>query len=207
MSTQQGPRRGKGGSALIEMVLLIPFLGLLLGMTYFFGWTMGNMMHVRESSRYAAWKHVRTGQAVGGRGLNDRFYDRRATDIGLTRGLGTDETIDDLIAVAGTRGDIAQTFADEVIWNNCQRGRTVRIRARFPSDVGLYNRFQGRISGYHVRDGKQWTRVDGLTPELEVTDVFLRSLDDQLRALEGGGSKLAKVMRVTYRNKWGGWPH
>lgn len=207
MNRQRGRRRGKGGTALMEMVMLIPFLGLLLGVTYFFGWSMGNELHVRESSRYATWKHVRTGEAVGGSGLNNRFYDRRATDIGMTRGLGTDETIDDLIAVAATRGEMARTFADEVIWNNCQQGRTVRVRARFPSDVALYNRFQGRINGYHVREGKEWTRVDGLTPEMEVTDVFLRDLDDQLRVLEAGGSRLSKVMRVTYRNKWGGWPH
>jgi len=208
MNRQSVRRRGKGGSALIEMVLLIPLLGLLLGVTYFFGWSMGNILHVRESSRYATWKHVRTGQGASENELNEKFYERRAVDIGLTRGLGTNETMDDLITVAGSLGgDLAQTFANEVIWNHCQQGRSVQVKARFPSDVGVYNTFEGRINGYHVRDGKQWSRVDGLTPELEVTEVFLSDLDARLRSLEGGGSKMGKVMRVLYRNKWGGWAH
>lgn len=191
----------------MEMVMLIPFMAMLIGLTFFFGWTMANRLHVRESSRYAAWYHARTDSAVGSTTLNDKFYDNRGQDIGLTRGLGTEETIEDLIAAAGTYGNVHAEFADSVIWNRCQQGRTVRVQAKFPSDVGLYRRFQGRLSSYHSRDGKQWRREDDLTPEQDVTDVFLSGLDNELRTLESNGSRLAKVMRVTYLNKWGAWPH
>ena len=37
--------------------------------------------------------------------------------------------------------------------------------------------------------------------------MFLSDLDQALYALENGGSRMAKVMRITYLNKWGAWPH
>ena len=207
MNRRQGSRRSRGGSALIEFVLIIPLMAMIIGLTFFFGWTMANRLHVRESSRYAAWRHARTDQAVGSGKLNDDFFENRATDIGLTRGLGTEESIDDLIAAAETYGNEHAVFADAVIRRCGHLGRTVRVRARFPSDVGLYRRFQGRLASYHSRDGKQWRREDDLTPEQDVRDVFLRDLDEALQALENSGSRMAKVMRITYLNKWGGWPH
>ena len=192
---------------MIEFVMIIPMIAMIIGLTFFFGWMMANRLQVRESSRYAAWRHARTDQAVGAGKLNDEFFQHRATDVGMTRGLGAEETINDLIAAAGTFGNTHAVFADAVIWNCGHQGRTVRVRAKFPSDVGLYRRFQGRLASYHARDGKQWRREDDLTPERDVRDVFLADLDDALEALESGGSRMAKVMRVTYLNKWGAWKH
>ena len=207
MSRLQGNRRSRGGSALIEFVMIIPLMAMIIGLTFFFGWTMANRLHVRESSRYASWRHARTDQAVGSGQLNNDFFENRATDIGITRGLGTEETIDDLISAAATQGNEHATFADSVIWGCGHQGRTVRVRAKFPSDVGLYRRFQGRLASYFSRDGKQWRREDDLTPEQDVRDVFLADLDQALQALENSGSRMAKVMRITYLNKWGAWPH
>ncbi len=207
MNRQRRDGRSRRGAALIEFVMIIPMLAMIIGLTFFFGWTMGNRLHVRESSRYAAWRHVRTKSAVGSGRLNEAFYDHRGTNIGITRGLGTEETIDDLITAAGTMGSEHATFADSVIWGCGHQGRTVRVRAKFPSEVGLYRRFQGRLASYHARDGRQWRREDDLTPEQDVRDVFLSDLDQALYALENGGSRMAKVMRITYLNKWGAWPH
>lgn len=207
MTGRRQARLSRRGAAMIEFVMIIPMLAMIIGLTFFFGWTMANRLNVRESSRYASWRHVRTEQPVGARKLNDEFFDNRATNIGLRRGLGTEATIEDLIAAAGTFGNLHAAFTDAVIWNCGHQGRTVRVRARFPSDVGLYRRFQGRLSSYHSRDGRQWRRQDDLTPEEEVRDIFLSDLDNALKGLEAGGSRLAKVMRVTYLNKWGAWPH
>jgi len=207
MNRQRRDGRSRRGAALIEFVMIIPMLAMIIGLTFFFGWTMANRLHVRESSRYAAWRHVRTKSAVGSGRLNEAFYDHRGTNIGITRGLGTEETIDDLITAAGTMGSEHATFADSVIWGCGHQGRTVRVRAKFPSEVGLYRRFQGRLASYHARDGRQWRREDDLTPEQDVRDVFLSDLDQALYALENGGSRMAKVMRITYLNKWGAWPH
>lgn len=192
---------------MIEFVMIIPMMAMIIGLTFFFGWTMANRLHVRQSSRYASWRHARTGQAVGSGSLNDGFFEHRATNVGITRGLGTEDTINDLIAAAGTYGDVHETFADSVIWNCGHQGRTVGVLAKFPSDVGLYRRFQGRLGSYHSRDGKQWRREDDLTPEQDVRDIFLSDLDEALEVLENGGSRMAKVMRVTYLYKWGAWPH
>jgi len=181
MNRQRRDGRSRRGAALIEFVMIIPMLAMIIGLTFFFGWTMANRLHVRESSRYAAWRHVRTKSAVGSGRLNEAFYDHRGTNIGITRGLGTEETIDDLITAAGTMGSEHATFADSVIWGCGHQGRTVRVRAKFPSEVGLYRRFQGRLASYHARDGRQWRREDDLTPEGRAGRVPERSRPGPVR--------------------------
>ena len=197
------PRRK--GSALIEMVMVIPLLATIIGLTFFFGWTMTNQQNVRISSRYTAWRRVRTTEDASGAKLNDLFFDDRADNIDIDRARGggdTNATLSDL--VDAQTDPSAQQLADDIIWSRCSRGRSAEVAAAFPSDVGMYQRFSGQIRGYHARDGRQWRRIDPVNSHREVTEVFLSSLDDRLTDLEAS-TGLATMMRKLYLYDWRAW--
>ena len=157
--------------------MVIPLLAGIISLTFFFGRAMTNQQHVWVSSRYAAWRQVRSGEAVDTARLGSTFFEDRAADVGIERGLGQAETLAELIDAARQMGQRAEQHADTVVWNRCPRGRTAAVAAEFPSDVGLWQRFSGAIRGYHARDGQQWRCADDVTCEADLRDQFLPDLD------------------------------
>ena len=196
---------GRRGTALVEFAMVIPLLALIIGLTFFFGWTMTNQQHVWVSSRYAAWRQVRPGDAVGNARLNSVFFEDRAADVGIERGLGQAETLAELVAAVGQMGQAAEQHAGMVVWNRCPRGRTATVAAEFPSDVGLWRRFSGAIRGYHARDGRQWRCANGVTCEVELRDQFLLSLDSMVEQMQSARHGLGERLRRTYLESWPAW--
>ena len=193
------------GTALVEFAMVIPLLAGIIGLTFFLGWTMTNQQHVWVSSRYAAWRQVRPGETVDSARLDSAFFEDRAADVGIERGLGQGETLAELIAAAGQMGQAAEQHAGMVVWNRCPRGQTATIAAEFPSDVGFWQRFSGAIRSYHARDGRQWRCADNVTCEAELRDQFLLSLDLMVEQLQSAEHGLGDRLRRTYLEPWSAW--
>ncbi len=192
-------RTHRRGTALLEFVMAIPFLALLLGLTFFFGWSMKNQQHVKIADRYLAWRHVRTKEWKADR-LNHRFFGETAERVSASRGHGPDDTLEDLVAEADHVSGRAGEMAGRLIPRRVHRGRSVRVGAVFPSDVGVWNRMDltGPITSHHVRDGVQWRCIENVFNNEVVNDQFLSEFDGSLP----GDNKLAKVLRILYRYKW-----
>ncbi|MFW6133512.1 MAG: TadE family protein [Planctomycetota bacterium] len=193
--------RRRRGTAILEFVMSLPILLFVLLGTWLFGWAMMNQQHVKISDRYAAWREVRGAGRAGPAQINQRFFRDTAHPLDIDRGVGTDQTILDLVALTGRIGGEAQMYADKLVVGRFPRSRSARVRARFPSDVDLWNRLEGRITSRHVREGREWRRKQA-DCERVLRDEFLADLDAELRGVDAPGRRLARVLRHLYDTKW-----
>ena len=66
--------RSRRGTAIVEFAACVPFLALVVIVTFFSGWAMVNQQHVWAADRYAAWRQVRTGTVPTDDELNRDFF-------------------------------------------------------------------------------------------------------------------------------------
>ena len=201
MSTERkhaGRPAARRGSALIEMVMVIPLLATIIGLTFFFGWTMTNQQHVRISSRYAAWRRVRAGESVAADELNTTFFNDRADGVDRSEGDGPDDTLKELVDAAGEFA-LAYPLVKDTVLDRWPRGRSDRVKASFPSEVALWQMFRGSIEGYHTRDGVEWRR--GEVSYLDtIRDLFLYDLDRAVSNVPD--ATLRDDLRELYLRRW-----
>jgi hypothetical protein len=190
--------RRRRGTALIEFIMAVPFFALLMGLTFFFGWSMKNQQHVRISDRYVAWRDVRVGR-YDPNDLNEKFYGGTATSVDVARGGGPDRTLEDLADEASNNSAEAGTLAEECAVNRWPRGRRVEIHAEFPADVGLWRDLglNGPIRSEHMRDGVEWRCGDRVFNNGPVKEQFLRDFDRSLP-----NTRMGRVLRILYDYKW-----
>lgn len=193
-----GCNAGRRGSALIEMVMVVPLLATIIGLTFFFGWAMANQQHVRVSSRYAAWRQVRAGESVSGDELNEIFFGDRADGVDISAGDGPDDTLKKLADAAG-KYELGYPLVEDAVLNRWPKGRSDLVKADFPSDVALWQRFRGPIEGSHAREGVEWRR--GEVSYLDVIrDLFLYDLDRAVSGVPDG--TLRGSLRGLYLRRW-----
>ena len=191
--------RRRRGAVLVEFALIIPMLAGIIALTFFFGRAMMNQQHVRISSRYTTWRQVRAGQAVGAEDLNTQFFNEGGADIEIHRGVGPDDTLDDLVTRAGDTNEWAHALAENTVTGGWPRGATARVAAAFPSDVALWRQFQGQMHGRHGRDGVEWRR--GEVSYLQaIRDQFLQELDQTVSGIPD--QTLQGNLRALYLQRW-----
>lgn len=200
----RGSRRRRG-AALIEFVLIVPLIATILGLTFFFGWSMKNQQKVKVSSRYHTWRRLHCGSypkhPTQGRHLtlNEMHFANEGSGVGTSGGHGPIQSLEELVAATSTYGKQAQDLAGTLVMEHCPRGRSGNVSAGFPTDVGIWERFRGPIRHGHTRDGKEWRR--GEFSYLEpIKDLFLHDLDEEILAI--AHPQLRENLRRLYLKRW-----
>lgn len=194
-----GPRRR--GAAMVEFVACIPLLGVVLALTFFFGWAMNNQQHVWIADRYAAWRSVRGGAMATEGELNAAFFRNIARDVHVSGDGGPSGTRRDFADAVASVNQPAGDLAAATVADHYPNGRRVWVSADFPPNVGAARHFSGVISHRFSRAGVEW-RWPQVRCEVEVTDQFLPALDNLLAGMPAPADHLARMFRSLYRNGW-----
>lgn len=192
--------RRRRGTALVEMAMAIPLLATIIGLTFFFGWAMKNQLQVQTSSRYAAWRRVRTSGGVSRQHINALFFDERAENIDITSSAGPQATLQDLADEAGGMSARAHMLAEDTVVGGWPRGQAIEVAAGFPSDIDLWARFGGRIKSYHAREGHQWQRSGQVSYLRTIRERFLYDLDAAVSRIDD--TTLRDNLRELYEKRW-----
>jgi len=162
------------GAVLLECVMVLPFLAVIVGLTFFFGWAMRNQQQVHVTDRYVTWRDVREAGWRPDEDLNRFMFQGRAGHIGTDRGGGPDQVRHDLIEKTDKASRRAGILAEHAV-NQWPGGTSTNVSAGFPTDVGVWKWFTGDIRHRHVRDGVEWR--SGQVSYLEtIRDEFLYNL-------------------------------
>lgn len=161
------PRRG---TALVEMVMVLPFLAFMVGMIFFFGWAMANQQEVRVADRYLAWRNAYNSEFANQNNTtiptpaadpNQAFFNGQAVLTGSDTSGGGNAVAQSYLDRVSQSNQSAATILDSLLFGNSQdsaflRGYVCSLDARFTSSINLWNSFQGSIAGAHGRDGLEW---------------------------------------------------
>lgn len=189
--------RRRSGTATIEFVMCVPLLATILGLTFFFGWAMKNQQHVRISDRYLAWRQIRNGTSPSGADINVTFFARQASDVSVSGGSGPGETSDDFVKKANEVANSAGSLAQHVV-DRSPASSVIRVGAEFPSQVGTWQYFTGKINSAHSREGVEWRYHEASCSDAVIRD-YLNDLDTILKGLN---DPLAEVFRNMYQTGW-----
>lgn len=191
--------RRRRGSSLLEFVMVIPLLGTILSLTYFFGGAMTNQQHVKICDRYLCWKHVRDNPDVPvPPGLNALVFDNEAGSISTPAGAGPTDTLNDLYDEVDDYSQRSRQLAEDAV-EDWPHSRSQRVAATFPTDMKLWKQFTGAIQNHHSREGVEWRR--GQVSYLEaIRDQFLSSLDSAVQGVPD--STLKNNVRAMYLKRW-----
>jgi hypothetical protein len=188
------------GTALVEMVLVVPLLAGIIALIYFFGWSMGNQQKLRITDRYLAWRSVYGGSLTHDQ-INDRFLDNKASYIDVDFAHSPSDTADELVTASGSYSQAARSLAEGTVLNRFPRGHTDRIVAEFPSSVGMWQKFTGAMQDGSGREGVEWRRGQAhLNPTL--TDLFLRDVDTTVSGISDPGQQMGQMIRNLYLGGW-----
>lgn len=198
MIGQSGKCRRRG-SALLECVMIVPFVATIVSLTYFFGWAMRNQQQVFVSDRYLAWRSVRGAGWRPDESLNEFMFDNRAGNIHQSGGDGPDDTRDDLIEATDERDRNAGVLAETAV-NQWPGGRSTSVSVSFPTDDGgLWTMFKGSIPHTHAREGVEWRR--GQVSYLKtIRDKFLINLHSAVSNIPDG--TLQSNLKALYEKRW-----
>lgn len=186
---------------MMEFVLVVPFLALILMLTFFFGWAYLHKHQVVVANRYAAWQRVDNRSWPSEEKLNELCFANKATDVRVqAAGLGR-PTARDLAEEAGAESRRTQTFAEELLLNRFPGGHRASVTAGFSSNMALWQQYQGPIHDSHGREGITWRR-DEVNCWSPLRDQYYFQLDQQLRGVRAPGDGMARVIRRLYLAHW-----
>jgi hypothetical protein len=191
----------------VEFALAIPFLALIIALTFLCGYVMSNKQHVIATSRYVAWSRYYGQPAPSDDDANAMFLDMKARRIQLHQAEGPTGTVQDAVAEADRDSPDAGDLLDDTIDGAGMLSWRVDVSAEFPSSIPLWQRFVGPRGARCVRDGDQWQRgqISYLQP---IRDQFLRDLHDHVLAIQGGQppdsplGKLCAAIENIYSQQW-----
>ncbi len=193
--------RRRRGAAMVEFCLAIPLLAAVIVVTWFFGWAMKNQQKVRTAARHAAWSHQPAGEQSVGDYYNERFFNESARGIVIHGGSGPVGVLDDFANEVAIQTGAGYALAGELVDRFVPLGWRRQVAADFPSNVGLWERFQGSILGFHLREGVSWRR-NQLGYSRLLRDQYVDDLDGVLETVGGAGQGLADMIRRLYRGGW-----
>ncbi|MFP4105977.1 MAG: hypothetical protein ACLFVU_07790 [Phycisphaerae bacterium] len=188
---------------MIEFIMCLPFIALILSLTYFFGYAMQHQQQVKVSSRYASWKRVRTGLGPNAAEINQRNCADAARDVDVVARRTPIDTALDLATNCGTHSPDARIVADDLFLRWAQRGWEARVTGEWDHDVDLWEDvgLSGPITKGHLREGVEWRRVQ-VDMRRTVIDLYLQDIDTALRTVNPPGDGMAGMMRSLYRHGW-----
>lgn len=189
------------GTAVIESVFCVPLIAVVLGLTFFFGWAMRNQQRVIISDRYAVWRRVVAGDAVGGGRLDRDFFGGQAAGVAVDYAGGPDGTLVEYVDRAGRRSAAVEALAQRLVLERFPRSHSAEVSAWFPTDVGLWKRFTGAIERRHVREGVEWRNQEAAL-EPQVRDQFFIPLDSALLSIPAPGTGLGLAFQNLYLRRW-----
>lgn len=200
LTTRQRTRRR--GTATVEFAMTIPLLGLVLSLTFFFGWELTNKEHLRMSDRWAVWRTVRGADDSNTQMLNDTFFKDKATNVNmnLCDRCGPQNTLQSLVQQAGTVSPGAGQWAQELVIDRFPWACSAQVSAEFPSPSAAW-KGAGAIHSAHTRDGFEWRRNQARCEEALQQD-FLSNLDGTLSTVPAPGDTLANVFQRLYLSGW-----
>lgn len=193
--------RRRCGAAMVEFVMVIPLLATVLALTFWFGWSMVNQQHVRMADRYAVWRVLSQTGMPSNQQINEGLLASKGTDIHTTSDSGPATVLQSYVDIASSQGDAAGTLANELVLARFPRGLRIELRAEFPSNVRLWQRFNGPIAGRHVRDGVQWRRSE-VRCESALNEMFLSRLNEMLTTLPPQSQNFGAAFRDLYLGGW-----
>ena len=218
------------GTAMTEMILVLPFLMLILAMVFYFGRGMVRVQRTQSMGRYEVWRS--TARAPGphysepsgiphGPLLNDTFFAGNAESItdhhwhqhhwhAWFPDDVYDKLEDEAQGVASDTGELVEEALDAF-----PTGRTIRLSAQHEESVPLWKQFNKSIRHRHTRIDHEWKfannwtgsgpnaryRGGGTWMMPEVRDVFMMDLDEPLEQLQDGGNYMAGNIRGIYTRR------
>ena len=162
-------RTTRSGTAMGEMVLVLPLLFVILALLLYFGRGVVRVQHAQVMDRYEAWRQAAgaPGPAVGTGNdeLNQLFFGSSAASINYDgSGWFPSQAADDLVDAAVDRQAPNEYRVSQLVRaaiSQSDNGRTVGFATRHSNTVPLLGRFAGPIRHGHTRIGHDWAHVNG----------------------------------------------
>jgi hypothetical protein len=195
-----GVRRG---TALIEFVLAIPFLAVIISLTFFFGWSLANQQAIKVSDRYLAWSDIANNTRVAPGGvqsatdINATFMQAKGMNVQTSYGSSSasTDTLNDLVSDAGqVAGPVAQYMVD-----NSPQACSVTVGAEFPNQA--WKQFTGQITGDFAREGVEWRHTQA-SCEPAIINQYLASMDRFFVNMPAPANSMAGTFRTLYNGSW-----
>jgi hypothetical protein len=180
---------GRRGTALVEFVVALPFLAMLIALTFFLGFAMGNRQQVIVAARHAAWS-----QASGSPAPSAGQASPSAS------GSGPRQTPQDLVAAVGSAGG-SVSLAQALFIDTFPGGSSASVSTEFATSVAAWQQFRGAISASCAREGGPWMhgQADCIAP---LGQQYLMGLDQALQQLPAESQGFAKALRDLYQQSW-----
>lgn len=165
------PRLKRSGTAMGEMVLVLPLLMLILALLIFFGRGVVRGQHAQVMDRYEAWRSVSAAPGPAAQGatdnpqLNQLFFGANAESIeydlsSYFPGLAGDELTRAAAAVnAPNEYHLSELVETSLRYND--RGRTVTFNTQHANRRRVWERFDQPTRHRHTRLGNDWAHVNG----------------------------------------------
>jgi hypothetical protein len=183
----------------LEMLMVIPLLGLIVVLIYFWGWTMVNQESVQVGDHYAAWESA-DGAGCSNNAINQDFMGNTAVNVALIPVGGQSQTVHDFATeTRDNYGPAAGNLADDLISYAPGDYRDF-VSAEFPSTVALMQRFQGSLKNTYARDGVEWRRSQ-LGEIQSIQKLYLTQdggVDTTINSIGGQGAPMAQMIRGLY---------
>ncbi|HET6429043.1 MAG TPA: TadE family protein [Phycisphaerae bacterium] len=208
-TTRLAPPGAKGrlharGTALIEFILVIPVLGAILALTFFFGWALLHKHQMVVADRYAAWRRIETGTWPTTVEINEGCLGNRGYNVSLNGSRAGMATPQDLADETADVHDNAGRLADELIVQRFPSGRRAHVTAEFPARKALWEAVMADRPTFHARhsrEGLTW-RCDEAVCWSTLRDQFYDDLDNGLTAVPDPGDGMAQMIRSLYLAHW-----
>lgn len=197
-------RRGfrSKGTATIEFVMVIPLLGIVVGLTFFFGWTMMHKHQALIAGRHAAWRRIETGSWPSEGDLDAVCFAGEAANVQLSGSSGgLQQTAADLVTEVGLQDALAEPLARQLLLSRFPAGRRAHVAASFDSDQPLWERFTGHINSRHGREGVTWRREE-VNCWSTLRDQYYNDFDAGLSGVGAPANGMAQMVRRLYLADW-----
>ncbi len=194
-------RYQRPGTAMTEFVLTLPFLAVIAGLTFFFGWGLMRKHQVLVADRYSAWQRVETGNWPTEEKLNEIVFHNQAVSVHLSGSGGLQDTAQDLVAQAAGYGPRTEELANQLVLHRFDRGRRAQVSAEFDAKQALWQRFGGTIVHSHGREGITWRR-DEVRAWETLRDLYYAEFDDSLQRIPPPAERMAHMIRGLYLAHW-----
>lgn len=193
--------RFEAGSAMMEMVLILPFLMLLLGLIMFFGWAVQCKQEVIVAARYASWHRTQLGNYPTEADIQQKVLEDRPSMVSLSGSTPRVDTESDLINEVAARNPRSAAYASALFDTVYPEGHGAAVSASFQSTVGFFNRFTGDINDQSSREGEPWRRDDVYSWQT-LSDQFYGDLDRGLNQVPDPARGMAQTLRGLFLARW-----
>ncbi len=196
MNATSNRRAARRGTVMLEMIVAVVIFAAMITLIFFFGWAMTNQQNIRASDRYLAWENVYGGSRSTG-DINAAFLSNSATNVALDYGGGQGQTLADYVSMT-TGSDSSLSSLVSQVTAAAPQGQVDAISAEFPSDVGLWQYFQGAIHDSSGREGVEW-RHSQFEENGVMTNLYLQDIQN---GVAGIGNSMGTMIQNLYLGGW-----